>query len=103
MVKCVACSTSSEDSPTFRRVVSIAGSIMGDECIESLYYCERCAKYTIEVYWDFFSGGESVSIEGPIPRERGDELVALIARCPTPTDKRCRCPAHIEYFDGGLD
>jgi hypothetical protein len=76
---------------------------MGDEHIESLYYCQACGVYTIEYYVDHFCNDETVKTEGPISKERGAELAAIIARCRTPYDKKCRCPAHREYFDGGLD
>lgn len=41
--------------------------------------------------------------EGSIAKERGDHLAAIIARCDRHWDKKCRCPAHREYFGDGLD
>ena len=82
------------------RVASISGSILGDECIESYYFCDRCGVYTVEIYFDLFSGGESVSIEGPIAKAEGDATVELIRQCSTPWDKKCRCSAHVSYFKG---
>jgi hypothetical protein len=82
---------------------SISGSIMGDECIESYYYCSPCGVYTMEVYFDRFSGQESSSVYGPIEKEAGDGKVALIKGCAEPWDKKCRCAAHMSYFEGSLD
>jgi hypothetical protein len=52
---------------------------------------------------DHFCGEETARAEGPIAKERGDHLAAIIARCDRPWDKKCRCPAHREYFGDGLD
>jgi len=76
---------------------------MGDECTESYYYCASCGVYTKEVYFDYFSGGESSSVYGPIEKEAGDFKVALIKGCAEPWDKKCRCAAHQSYFEGSLD
>lgn len=84
-------------------VASISGSILGDECTESFFYCDRCGVYTKEVFWDCFSGEESASMCGPIPKPDGDGKVALIKRCSEPWNKKCRCEAHLAYFDGSLD
>jgi hypothetical protein len=54
MVTCAKCHVSTDDSKDFHRVVSISGGIMGDEYIESLYYCSKCDCYTVEVYRDRF-------------------------------------------------
>jgi predicted RNA-binding Zn-ribbon protein involved in translation (DUF1610 family) len=100
-----ACSrcAAAESPGGFARVCSIAGSIMGDEHVDTLYSCPACGCYTIERYVDRFGGTETAALDGPVTRERGDALVALIKRCETPYDKNCRCPAHLEYFGGGLD
>jgi len=103
MVTCSKCGADPERVKTFDRTASMSGSIMGDEHIESLYYCQACGVYTIEYYVDHFGGDETARTEGPIAKERGDELVKIISRCDRPWDKKCRCPAHVEYFDGGLD
>ncbi len=66
------------------RVASISGSIQGDDCTESWYYCRRCQVYTVQVYWDIFLREESVSVRGPLPRSVGDGRVALIRQCSTP-------------------
>jgi hypothetical protein len=84
-------------------VASISGSIMGDECVETYYYCDRCGVYTVEVFWDLFSGGESVSAHGPMEKEAGDAKVTLIKGCSEPYNKKCRCAAHLTYFEGALD
>jgi hypothetical protein len=84
-------------------LASISGSIAGDECIESYYYCEGCGVYTKEIFFDRFLGGESIYIQGPIQKPDGDARVALINNCPEPWNKRCRCAAHLAYFEGSLD
>jgi hypothetical protein len=84
-------------------VASISGSIMGDEYIESHYFCDQCDVYTVEIYHDRFLGDGEASIRGPVPRPEGDAKVELIRRCSEPWDKKCRCNAHRSYFGGALD
>lgn len=103
MVRCSRCGTDSEGSKVFARVASMSGSIMGDEHTESLYFCQACQCYTILYCVDHFCGEESIRAEGPVSKERGDLLAAVIARCDRPWDKKCRCPAHREYFGDSLD
>ena len=100
MIRCSQCGGDLEQQGMPGRVASIAGSIMGDECIESYFFCGRCGVYTLEIYWDMFAGEESVSINGPIPKAEGDAAVELIRQCSAPWDKKCRCPAHVAYFKG---
>lgn len=76
---------------------------MGDENIENWFLCPDCGFYTLSSYWDSFSGSESERLLGPIAKQEGDERVALIRQCPKPWSKRCRCDAHLKYFDGRLD
>ena len=103
MVTCSKCGADPERVKSFARIASISGSILGDEHIETLYYCQSCSCYTIEFFFDDFDGPGSAKVEGPITKERGDQLAALIARCGQPWDKKCRCPAHREYFGESLD
>jgi len=103
MVTCSKCGADPERAKSFARIASISGSILGDEHIETLYYCQSCSCYTIEFFFDDFDGPGSAKVEGPITKERGDQLAALIARCGQPWDKKCRCPAHREYFGESLD
>ena len=84
-------------------LASISGSILGDECIESYYYCDPCGVYTKEVFFDCFSGEESSSMHGPIEKAVGDAKIALIKCCIEPWNKKCRCAAHRSYFKGSLD
>ena len=100
MIRCSQCGEELGRKGMTGRVASMSGSIMGDECTESYYFCDRCGVYTVEIYWDMFSGGESVSINGPIPKAEGDAAVELIRQCSTPWDKKCRCSAHVSYFKG---
>jgi hypothetical protein len=84
-------------------VASIAGGIMGDEYVESYYFCGPCQIYTVEIYHDRFLGEGEVSVRGPVPKAEGDEKIELIRQCSEPWDKKCRCKAHLSYFDGALD
>jgi len=84
-------------------VASISGSILGDECTESYFFCDRCGVYTKEIFWDCFSGEESASVSGPIAKQDGDANVELIGNCSEPWNKKCRCEAHRSYFNGALD
>ena len=85
------------------RVASISGGIMGDEYIESYYFCKPCGVYTVEVYHDRYLGDEDVSVRGPLPKADGDAKVELIRQCSEPWNKKCRCPAHRAYFGNSLD
>jgi hypothetical protein len=82
---------------------SISGSVMGDEYIETFFFCDLCQVYTVEIIHDQFVREDYVIIKGPVPKAEGDARVALIRQCPEPWDKKCRCKAHITYFDGALD
>jgi len=84
-------------------VASISGSILGDEHIDSFYFCPTCQVYTVATLWDDFTGEETRSVSGPLSKREGDERVALIQRCPEPWDKKCRCAAHLTYFNNTLD
>ena len=101
MVTCRQCGREfAKEEPS---VASISGSILGDECIESYFLCTQCGFYTVEVFWDLFSGEESVSTRGPLSREEGEEQVRVIRRCAEPWNKKCRCDAHMTHFAGSLD
>ncbi len=76
---------------------------MGDEYVESYYFCDDCGVYTVEVYHDRFCGDDEVSLRGPVSRSDGDAKVELIRRCSEPWDKKCRCDAHRSYFGSWLD
>ena len=84
-------------------MASISGSIMGDEYIESYYFCDQCGVYTVEIFHDRFLGDDEVFVRGPVPKPEGDAKIELIGRCPEPWNKKCRCNAHQSYFEGGLD
>ena len=103
MVQCTKCNREMDGKNPQEHLASMSGSIMGDECIESYYLCPDCGVYTVEVYWDMFSGDETVSLRGPVAREEGDAKVALIRQCAEPWDKKCRCPAHLAFWDESLD
>ena len=85
------------------RIASISGSIMGDEVSDVYYLCPVCDQYTIATWWDDFTGEETMNVSGPLSRAKGDERIAIIRRCSEPWDKKCRCAAHLEYFNNTLD
>jgi hypothetical protein len=84
-------------------VAFISGSIMGDEYIESYYFCSRCEVYTVEIYHDRFLGEDEISVRGPVLKPEGDAMVELIKQCSEPWNKKCRCKAHQSYFQDSLD
>lgn len=99
MVKCVKCGKEIEKCSA-----SISGGILGDEYIDALFFCDKCQVYTKEVTRDRFCGPETSDVRGdPISKAEGDAQVKLIKKCTRPWDKKCRCPAHKEYFGNALD
>jgi len=87
-----------------KRIISISGSIMGDEHTDTFYLCPVCKAYTVISCWDNFTGGdETVSARGLFDKAQGGERVELIKKCERPWDKKCRCEAHREYFNYTLD
>ena len=102
-MRCAKCGKDLSEKNGGGRVASISGSIMGDETTDSYYFCEDCGVYTVEVYHDRFLGEDNVFTRGPYSREEGDEKVRLIRECPDPWNKKCRCKAHLSYFQGWLD
>jgi hypothetical protein len=103
VIKCAGCGREFRTEEPGERVASISGSIMGDEYIDTWYRCPACDRYTVDDYHDAFLGESTVRVRGPVSRADGDPLVALIRRCDRPWDKKCRCPAHREYFNEALD
>ncbi len=97
------CSNCHKELPDASSVVAISGSISGDEVCDAFYLCPDCDCYTVVTWWDDFTGEESTGTRGPITRAEGDGSVALIRRCATPWDKKCRCEAHTTYFQKMLD
>jgi hypothetical protein len=103
MIRCSQCGRAFDQQAMDLSVASISGSIMGDEYIESYYFCSHCEVYTVEIYHDRFLGDDEVFVRGPVPKTEGDAKVALIGQCSEPWNKKCRCNAHQSYFEGGLD
>ena len=103
MIRCSECGRIFDREAGDRSVASISGGIMGDEYIESYYFCAQCQVYTVEVYHDRFLGEEEISVRGPVPKTEGDALIELIKQCDEPWNKKCRCKAHQSYFQGQLD
>jgi len=102
-MKCSQCGYEFDRTKDEGWVASISGSIMGDEYIETYYYCEKCGKYTQDNYRDRFLGDTDIFPRGPYTQEEVEASIELIKKCPEPWNKKCRCDAHIEYFGGSLD
>jgi hypothetical protein len=86
------------------RIVSMSGSIMGDEHTDTFYLCSVCQVYSVESCWDNFTGGdETIEVRGPLDKTQGEGRIAIIMRCERPWDKKCRCEVHWEYFNDTLD
>lgn len=103
MIRCSQCQRMFDRKGEDKSVAFISGSIMGDEYIESYFFCDNCGVYTVEIYHDRFMGEDEISVRGPLPTSEGDAKVNLIQHCPEPWDKKCRCEAHRSYFGGWLD
>jgi hypothetical protein len=103
VIRCAKCGKDLEGKDRDGWTASISGSIMGDEYTDSYFFCESCGVYTVEVYRDSFLGEGEASTRGPLSGEEGDAKVRLIGECPEPWDKKCRCNAHLSYFQGLLD
>ena len=103
LMKCSKCEKEFDRQRGEGAVASISGGIMGDEYIESFYFCSVCQVYTVEIYHDRFLGEEEISIRGPVPKSEGESQIKLIKQCSRPWDKKCRCEAHRSYFGPSLD
>jgi len=103
MMRCIRCGKEFSASAPDGRVASISGSILGDECTDTYYFCKDCGVYTVEVCYDNFTGTEEISVRGPLSKAEGDAQVAQIRQCSRPWDKKCRCAAHRAYFRDTLD
>jgi hypothetical protein len=103
MIRCSKCGRDFDRQGVDKPLACISGGIMGDEYTESFFFCGQCEVYTVEIYHDRFLGDDDVFVRGPILRAEGDAKVELIRQCPEPWDKKCRCRAHMSYFDGELD
>jgi len=102
-IKCLQCDQELGGEHKEDIVASISGSIMGDEYIDTYYYCSKCGVYTVEVCHDRFTGPEETSVRGPLAKAQGDSKVEIIRQCTRPWDKKCRCDAHRSYFGDWLD
>ena len=84
MIRCSQCRRDFDQKAGGRCVASISGSILGDEYIESYYFCNQCEVYTVEIYHDRFLGEDEVSVRGPVPKSEGNAEVELIRECSEP-------------------
>lgn len=103
MLQCSKCKGELDQPSGESFMASISGGIMGDEYIESYYFCNPCGVYTVKILHDRFLGEDEVFTKGPVSKEDGDAKVELIRQCSQPWDKKCRCDAHRSYFAGALD
>ena len=103
MIKCLQCNRELGTQGKDELVASISGGIMGDEYIETYFYCNICGVYTVEVCHDRFAGEEDISFQGPLSQTEGEARISLIRQCSRPWDKKCRCHAHKAYFGDWLD
>lgn len=99
-MNCTVCGKEFDKS---ERVAGISGRVMGDECTDIYYWCPTCQAYSFRMYRDVFCGPETQRDCGPLAKEEGDRRIALIGRCASPMNERCKCDAHKEYFGGWLD
>ncbi len=100
MMKCQQCC---KDLAEENLIVSISGSIMGDECTDAYYFCPVCKVYSVETRWDNFTGIETSGTSVLLSQEEGDVIVNRIKTCDTPWDKKCRCESHRRHFNDTLD
>ena len=103
MIRCSQCGKRLDGEGANGVIASICAEIMGDEYVDSYYFCEKCSVYTLGVYHDRFLNEDEVLTRGPLSKAEGDQKVSLIRQCPESWDKKCRCPAHRAYFGGSLD
>ena len=68
MIPCSQCGEDLHPHAKHESVASISGSIMGDEYVESYYFCKRCGIYTVEIYHDRFLGEDNISMRSPVPK-----------------------------------
>ncbi len=99
-MNCIQCNRAFSEED---RVASISGSMMGDEYTDVYYLCPICRVFTVANWRDNFTGIETMVTSGPIDERTGMARIELIRRCSRPWDKKCRCPAHREYFNDALD
>ncbi len=92
-VLCAGCG-----APLARPAATIALLVMGDEHIESYWFCAACDACTVRVACDHFHGEYEVWTRGPFERARGEDAVRRIAACPDPLEKYCKCPTHRDWL-----
>ena len=84
------------------KIASISILVMGDEYIYSYFSCDGCGMYTAERYHDRFIGDSSIGVVGPIPKDEGEHIIALIAACESPNNKHCSCDSHKALYTGRI-
>jgi hypothetical protein len=92
MLTCPRCS-----GPLGKRIAFLCGNVFGDETIDSFFQCPQCSAHVLESYRDRFDSDASSSVSTLAP-EQAAATLALVARCPTPGAKHCRCDANAAYF-----
>lgn len=100
MTKCSLCGN---DLKPENLKAAISGSVMGDEYTDVFFFCVDCDVYTKISCREKFGGEDIYYPAETVTREEGDEKVKFIKQCQDPTEKRCRCPIHREWFGSWLD
>ncbi len=81
------------DAPRARAAIAVA--VAGDEYVFSYWPCEGCGRCTITLLTNRFLGEAEVDVlDPPLSKEDGDRVLTLVAACPSPGDKLCRCASH---------
>lgn len=93
---CPECSTARSLKITHR--LELPGDSRSDEIALQIVHCARCGFSGVAVYEESRRGAlddESFDHTGyRLPAKDLQALKKTMAQCPTPKNRRCRCPAH---------
>ena len=92
MVQCAKCNGELGDHK--KSVAQITLEVIGNEHSHGYWFCKSCDVYSRMRWIDIFLGPEETFGPTLIEKKQGDKIVALIKKCPDPTEKRCSCEAH---------
>ncbi|MCP4368587.1 MAG: hypothetical protein GY797_10820 [Deltaproteobacteria bacterium] len=94
-MKCEKCGADLGDIEN--NVASICLRVRGEEETRSYFLCKACDVYSVWIcIEDFFTDKDTFFARGPIPREKGDEIIDKIRKCSNPGNVPCGCPTHKE-------
>lgn len=98
-IKCPDCKW---EMPWLRGIALLKG---GDEQVLNYFQCDNCGKYFISESWEGFREAEPGFAESAyfynISKERAEQDLTAIKKCPDPYNKHCKCKSHQDYFDSG--